>query len=170
MNPKLPLAIATLLVALTSSILAQEVKPVAIATTIDTPAKYVTMVSGGLLDTSATTINARQLFIIDDANGGELADGDDVQIRTSPGGGVKDTYWQETPEKVSRIGDKKTKEINFKIKKQKGGISIQTFSGKFIAVAPGGGPLNLTDALENATVFQIVKDPPMPTPTPAPAP
>src|SRR5438067_6612169 len=131
-------------------------KKVALRNTAEKPARYVTMVPKGGLNISSTEIADRQVFTLVDTNGGELADGDEVQIKLGEGKDVN--YWYETGDnKIGRIGRPTDKSsTRFKIKKTDAGISLQTASGKFVAATSKTDNLTVTDAAEKAVVFEVI--------------
>ena len=124
--------------------------------------RYVTAVARGGLNTSGAEIAANQTFVLVDLNGGELADGDAVQIKWAPAGS-KPTYWQEGEGTIGRYGGKPNDASIFKIKpKAKSAkdapqrIVLQTASGKFVSVPGKGAALATTDTQDNAETWQIV--------------
>src|SRR2546428_10834210 len=80
---------------LTPSAVAQAVeKKVALRDTAAKPPRYATMIPKGGLTVQSRDITNRQVFTLIDANGGDLADGDAVQIKYSDD--KITSYWQES--------------------------------------------------------------------------
>ena len=118
---------------------------------------FVTASPNGTLDQSGVKIGSKQTFTIDDVNGGELADGDEVRIRYTPNsGGVPDpakaTYWRLGKEGVIRKREGDT----FKIKKVDSKYAFQTQDGKFVTGKVVDGALALSDKQESALVVEFV--------------
>ena len=140
---------------LTISAMAQAVeKKVALRNVTANPQRYATMVSKGGLNISSREVTDRQVFTLVDSNGGDLADGDEVQIKYGEG---KDTsYWQETDGgQIKR--DRKSS--TFKVKKAEKGISLQAPSGKFVSAEYQSDNIPVTDASDKAAVFEVVENP-----------
>jgi hypothetical protein len=169
-------------------------KTVAFHTTADTPGRYVTVAAGGIINTSGLEIADRQIFILVDLNGGEIADGDAVQIKYAPAGS-RATYWREGEGVINRTGQKPDDACTFKIKlpekkdatdttkktdkpdKADGktddadetapvSIKLQTASGKFVYAPSTGAALITTINEDKAEVLEIIENPPVP-PKPA---
>lgn len=135
-------------------------KKVALRNTAGKPARYATLLAKGGLNISSTEIGGRQVFVLVDTNGGDLADGDDVQIKYSEAD--KPNYWYETADgKVGRVGRPSGKSGHFKIKKTDAGISLQTASGKFVRAESRDNHLVAAEEAEKAVVFEVVENPPV---------
>jgi lysophospholipase L1-like esterase len=135
-------------------------KPVAFRTGDN---RYVTAVAGGGLNTSGAEISTNQTYVLIDLNGGEVADGDSVQIKWAPAG-TKPTYWHEGDAVVNRIGGKPDAACTFKIMlKEKSdkaapkSVVLQTASGKFVSVPSKGAALATVQTQDNATTLDIVE-------------
>jgi hypothetical protein len=122
---------------------------------------YVTAISGGL-NTSGKRIGNLQTFVLVDLNGGDLVNGDAVQIKLAPSGS-RATYWQESDGSITRVGGNPRAGATFKIKlKAKSAkdapqsIVLQTASGKFVSVPAGGAVLATTDTENKATILDLV--------------
>ena len=139
--------------------LAQEVeKTVALRVNADGAQRYISIVPHGGINAQSSTITARQIFVIVDENGGDLADGDPVHIKFVPKD-VKPTWWQEGTENNIARFDKKGAQGQFTIKKRDQGIVLQAPSGKFVTVIGRTEPLGLSDTVESATVLEVVENP-----------
>lgn len=123
--------------------------------------KYVTTATGSMLDLSGTKVGSKQVFTIIDANGGDLADGDDVKIRYNPGasaGGTppKPNFWRSAKGELKRGGEGDS----FKLKKVENKYVFQTTDGKFVAAPAGGtGALTLADSQDAALKVEIADAP-----------
>ncbi|MEA3186893.1 MAG: hypothetical protein QOD99_723 [Chthoniobacter sp.] len=122
--------------------------------------KYITAATGSLLDLSGAKIASKQTFTLVDLNGGDLADGDDVQVRYTPtpkpGEQPKPNFWREAKGELKRGGEAGT----FKLKKVEKTFSFQTPAGKFVAApASEGGPLTVADTADKALQVEIVDAP-----------
>jgi lysophospholipase L1-like esterase len=121
--------------------------------------RYVTAVARGGLDTSGTAIGGNQTFVLVDLNGGDIADGDAVQIKWAPTGS-KPTYWREGESNVSRYGGRPNDASTFKIKLNAfngpQSILLQTASGKFVSVPKKGAALATTATQDFAATMEIV--------------
>ena len=132
--------------------------------------RYVTATAKGGLNTSGAKIAGNQTFVLVDLNGGDIADGDTVQIKWAPAGS-KPTYWGEGEGAIGRYGGRPGDASTFKIKlKEKSSkdaagkdaplsIVLQTASGKFVSVPGEGAALATTDAADKATTLEIVAIP-----------
>lgn len=121
--------------------------------------RYVTATSKGGLNTSGAQIAGNQTFVLIDLSGGDLADGDAVQIKWAPTGS-KPTYWGEGEGTIGRYGGKPNDANTFKIKqKAPQSIVLQTPSGRFVSVPSRGAALATTDAQDKATTLDIVEIP-----------
>ncbi len=101
--------------------------------------------------------SSRELFTIIDANGGELADGDEVKIRytagtKADGESSKPSFWQVEGANFARRG----KASSFKIKKVNDRYAFQTADGKFVGVASGGKDLAIVDTQDAALKVELV--------------
>jgi hypothetical protein len=154
---------------------AEQEKTVAFRTVADTPNRYVTVAAGGAINTSSLEIADRQIFVLVDLNGGELADGDTIQIKYAPVG-ARATYWREGEGVVNRTDARPDAACTFKIKlpektekpdKDKAdadkaaplSIMLQTASSKFVSVYSNGGALATTDNQGKAVVLEVVENP-----------
>ena len=118
-----------------------------------TPAgKYVTTASGGLLHFSGEKIGSKQTFTLVDLNGTDLADGDPVKVRYTPGGQTKSNYWMETPAGIKRNSEGSV----FKIKKVETKYAIQGPSGKFVTEVITDGLVTLSDKQADALLLELV--------------
>ncbi len=120
-------------------------------------AKYVSTVTGGLLNLSGDKIGSRQVFTIIDLNGGDLADGDTVKIRYTPHSGlpadqIKSTYWVETTDGIKRNSEGSV----FKIKLVDAKYAFQAPSGKFVTGVVTANELGLSDKQANAVLLELV--------------
>ena len=140
-------------------------KTVALRNNAESPARYATAVPKGGLNVQGTEVGNRQVFILVDVNGGDLADGDDVQIKYSDG--QDSTYWNEGGEKISRVRGGTEKSTHFTVKKTDAGISLKAASGKFVTAPSKTDAPTLTDAAESAIVFEVVENPTVATKAPA---
>jgi hypothetical protein len=119
--------------------------------------KYLTANTGGALDLSGAKIGSKQTFTIVDLNGGDLADGDSVNVRYVPNsGGVPDpskaSYWHE-----AAGGIKRGKEVaTFKLKKVDARFAFQTAGGKFVTGNVTDGVLGLSDKPGAALLVEVV--------------
>lgn len=153
------LSLCAALSLLTASItLAQQTeKSVALKTSDQ---KYVTAATGSVLDLSGSKIASKQTFTLVDMNGGDLADGDEVQVRYTPtpkpGEPPKSNFWVDKKGELKRGSEAGV----FKVKKTDATYSFQAASGKFVgAPASGTGPLALVDGEEGALKVEIVETP-----------
>ncbi len=141
---------------------------VAFRTTTLNPNRYVSFAKAGGLDTSGLKLEGGQTFVLLDSNGGDLVDGDVVQIQFAPDW-AKPTFWFEAEDSVRRMAGRPNAACNFTLKLQTPGkegtpktVVFQTASGKFVTIQNAGGALATTATLELATPFEIV-DVPKPT-------
>jgi sialate O-acetylesterase len=123
---------------------------------------YVTAIAG-TLNTSRNEIGDGQTFVIIDLNGGEIADGDSIQIKWAPPK-ARPTLWREDEGVVRRVGTKADAACTFKVKVKSEkdaplSIALQTASGKFVAVTNRTAPLATADAEDKAANFALVKVP-----------
>jgi hypothetical protein len=137
--------------------------------------QYVTAVPNGGLNTKDVEITGRSTFIIADLNGGDLVDGDTIQIKWAPTG-AKPTYWAEGDGTLGRTGGKPKENNKFKIvlkrNSEKGAsgdvapftILLKTASGKFVSAPNKAGPLATADAEDKAVTLEIVEAPAPATP------
>jgi hypothetical protein len=131
---------------------------------------YISMVPQGGLSASGKEIAERQVFKLVDLNGGELADGDSIQIKYAPADG-KPSYWHEGEGVVNRVGTKPDEACTFKVKlkeksdKEKSDkaaptiLTLQTASGKFVSITSRTDPLVTTDVQDKAAVLEIMENP-----------
>jgi hypothetical protein len=141
-------------------------KTVAFRTTtaLEGAKRYITMAPYGGLNASSKDIAARQVFALIDLNGGDLTEGDAIQIKYAPADG-KASYWHEGEsviDRVNKLDDACTFKIKLKEKSDKAGpttIALQTASGKFISVTSRAEPLSTTDSQDKAIVLEIVENP-----------
>src|ERR1039457_1273910 len=124
-------------------------KPVAFRTADN---KCITTVTGGLLTLGGEKIGSKQTFTIIDLNGTNLADGDPVKVRYTPGGQTKSSYWVETPDGIKRNSEGSV----FKIKVVDTKYAFQTSSGKFITGVEKEGLFSLSDKQADALLVQLV--------------
>lgn len=151
-------------------------KPVAFRTADN---KYVSTLTGGFLNLTGEKIGSKQMFTIIDLNGTDLADGDPVKIRYTPGKAsadkAKSSYWQETAAGIKRnsVGSV------FKIKLVDTKYAFQAPSGKFMTGVVTTNEFGLSDKQENALLLELVDlsagvpktpKPPAPQAPAAPAP
>jgi beta-galactosidase len=122
--------------------------------------RYITAIPNGGLSAKSKEVTERETFVLVDLNGGQLADGDSVQIRWAPTG-AKPTHWQENKSTVIRIGGKPDAACTFKVnlKEVPQSVVLQTASGKFVSVSDKGTTLSTTDTQNNATTLGLVKNP-----------
>lgn len=133
-------------------------KKVALRNTAGEPKRYVGVAPKGEMNVQSTVIGSRQVFTIVDLNGGDLADGDEVQIKHAYPDGTGVTYWYDAGEQIGRR-PKAVAEGQFKVTKTDAGISLQTASGKFVTAPAPLDPLRLADEAEKAAVFEVVESP-----------
>ncbi|MEA3189335.1 MAG: hypothetical protein QOD99_3165 [Chthoniobacter sp.] len=159
--------ITTVTAILTTSAMAQtSEKQVALRWAADM--RYVTAFRGNKMNVTASKIGPDQLLTLIDANGGDLADGDDVQIKyVRPDGNI--TYCWENGDAFARTPKGTDPATHFKIKKTEKGISLQTASGKFIAVPPGTKDLAYADDAAKAVVLEVIENPTVESSEPKPA-
>ena len=124
-------------------------KPVAFRTADN---KCITTVTGGLLTLGGEKIGSKKTFTIVDLNGTNLADGDPVKVRYTPGGQSKSSYWVETPEGIKRNSEGSV----FKIKVVDTKYAFQTSSGKFMAGVAKDGIFDLSDKQADALLVELV--------------
>lgn len=161
--------ITTVTTILTASAMAQTLeKKVALRVNAEKPVRYVTADRGNQMKITGSEIGANQVFTLIDANGGELADGDDVQIKHVREDG-KMTYCWEQGDTLSRTEKGADPATHFKVKKTEQGISLQTASGKFVAVPPTTKNLAYTDDASKAVVLEVLERPASGASEPKPA-
>jgi len=119
--------------------------------------KYVSTLTGGFLNLNGEKIGSRQIFTIIDLSGGNLADGDAVKIRYTPGGvaasdQTKSSYWQETAEGIKRSSEGSV----FKIKLVDSKYAFQAPSGKFMTGVVTDNVFGLSDKQANALLLELV--------------
>jgi hypothetical protein len=165
-------ATTTLLVG-TRSFAEEKEKPVAFRTIADN--RYVSAAPKGGLNTTGAKIAGNQTFILVDLDGGDIADGDAIQIKQAPTGS-KPTYWREGEGTISRYGGRPNDASTFKIKlKEKSdkdaadkdaadkdapkSIALQTASGKFVSAPNKGAALVTIDTENKTTMLEIVEVP-----------
>lgn len=123
-------------------------KSVAFKVPSEDPARYLTIGGKGEVSIQGKDQGKAQVFILQDLNGGELADGDDVRIKQFK-------YLCEKGYSISRTS-KPDDTTRFKVKRTDGGILLQAISGKFIAAKSVKEPLITSETVEKALVFEIV--------------
>jgi hypothetical protein len=122
--------------------------------------RYISAAPGGGFELSGSAVSGRTGFIVTDANGGELSDGDEIRIKYTPGyssdgGKTKPSFWVEEGGGIKRLNSEPSDASGkFKLKKQGEGFVLQTASGKFVA-APKERVLSLADSPEGALVITI---------------
>ena len=133
-------------------------KTVALKVSAEKPARYLSITKSGGLSIESSKISSLQVFVLIDTNGGELADGDDVQIKHVGKNGKFFKYLFESEGTVSRTS-KSDQSTHFKVKKSGAGISLKTAGGKYLSANSITDPLAFTDSAEKALVFEIVENP-----------
>jgi hypothetical protein len=133
-----------------------------ISVSLKTPeGKFVGQVAGGGLDALATTVTAKQIFVLVDLNGGKIAEGDGVKIKFDA------SQWREDKEKsvIHRVPAKGAKEDEcvFKLHIKEKLIYFETPGGKFVKTE--NNAVITTAEAKNATLFdvQVVALPNQPT-------
>lgn len=139
-----------------TSALAQSVEK-KVALKVPATKTYAGIAAKGGVNIKGRDFSGAGVFTLVDADGGGLADGDDVQIKFISGGG-KATYWSESGTTISRIY-KSDASTRFKVKKSDAGISLQTASCKFVSASSKADPLAVADAADKATVFELIENP-----------
>jgi hypothetical protein len=129
-------------------------KPVAFRTADN---KCITTVTGGFLTLGGEKIGSKQMFTIVDLNGGNLADGDSVKVRYTPGKGVpsdqtKSSYWVETADGIKRSSEGSV----FKIKLVETKYAFQAPSGKFMTGVVTTNVFGLSDKQADALLLELV--------------
>ncbi len=143
--------------ALASSALAQKSveKAVALRDTADKSPLYARTTPGGGVSFSIRVITERSVFTLIDLNGGDLAEGDEVQIKYTSADGGALSYWTEKEGIVRRDSHAS----NFKVKKSDKGISLQAPTGMFLSAEKQSDHIALTDSPEKALVMEIIDNP-----------
>jgi hypothetical protein len=150
----------TITAILTTLAMAQtQEKRVAFRVNAERPVRYLTADRGNRMRITGSEIGPNQEFTLIDTNGGDLADGDDVQIKHVTADGKITTYCWEHGDTFSRTPKSADPATHFKIKKTTQGISLQTVSGKFVAVPPTTKDLAYTDDAPKAVVFEVIERP-----------
>lgn len=120
---------------------------------------YLGMVANGGMDASSKEITPKQIFLLVDLNGGELANGDSVKIIF--GEGQTQSQLREDVEKnlIHRIPLRGAKDDGciFKIFSTNQGVLLQTASGKYLAVAADGKSLTTTDKKDDTSFLTTVQ-------------
>jgi hypothetical protein len=157
---------ATLCLATTVCMADGQEKTVAFHTTIsfEGAQRYITPTSGGGLNASSKVITPRQVFTLVDLGGGELADGDAIQVKYASDEG-QTIYWHESEtliKRVRKLDDTCTFKIKFQEKADGAApttVTLQTASGKFVTTTDRTSLLSATGAQEKALVLEIVENP-----------
>ncbi|MBX7171014.1 MAG: hypothetical protein K1X72_08655 [Pyrinomonadaceae bacterium] len=120
---------------------------------------YLGMVANGGMDASSKEITPKQIFLMVDLNGGELANGDSVKILF--GEGQTQSQLREDAEKnlIHRIPLRGAKDDGciFKIFSTAQGVLLQTASGKYLAIAADGKSLTTTDKKDDTSFLTTVQ-------------
>ena len=120
--------------------------------------KYVSTGMNSGLAANGGKIGSKQTFSIIDLNGGDLADGDGIQIRYVPNAGGKPdpskaSFWKETEGGVKRGKEGDT----FKLKKVGTKYALLAPSGKFVTGTQGDdGVLVVSDKQEGALLVEFI--------------
>ena len=119
--------------------------------------KYITTQTGGFLNLSGEKIGSKQMFTLIDLNGSDLADGDPVKIRYTPGKAAasdqtKSSYWVEAAEGIKRSSEGSV----FKIKLVETKYAFQAPSGKFMTGVVTTNVFGLSDKQANALLLELV--------------
>ena len=120
---------------------------------------YLGMVANGGMDASSNEITPKQIFLMVDINGGQLANGDSVKILF--GEGQTQSQLREDVEKnvIHRVPLRGAKDDGciFKIFSTTQGVLLQTASGKYLAIAADGKSLITTDKKDDTSFLTTVQ-------------
>jgi len=143
--------------ALTASALAQaQEKAVAFRVPAEKPVRYLTAFKGNQLKITGSEIGKDKKVTLIDTNGGDVAEGDYVQIKHVTAD-ERTTFCAETGDSFVRIPKGEDPATQLKVRKTEQGISLQTASGKFVTVPATTKDIGLTDDETKAVVLEIVE-------------
>lgn len=123
--------------------------------------KYVGMVGGGKMDSSASEIGNNQIFQMIDLNGGQLANGDSVKLLFGQPPTISQLHEDKENNLINRVPTRgaKDEECIFKILVVGGNILLQTPSGKYVAASADGKSLITTDKKDETSLLTAVPNP-----------
>jgi uncharacterized Zn ribbon protein len=123
--------------------------------------KYVGMVGGGKMDSSAAEIGNNQIFQMIDLNGGQLANGDSVKLLFGQSPTMSQLHEDKESSVINRVPTRgaKDEECIFKILVVGGNILLQTPSGKYVAASADGKSLITTDKKDETSLLTAVPNP-----------
>jgi hypothetical protein len=157
---KIQLAIG--LVLLSAASLSAQDRKVAFSLIHDTGVRYLTTpANGGLGLSRGDLVTSREVFLLEDLNGGELETGDTVKVRWEK------TCWSVTNNAVRRVSTKGANEdlTIFEVKKVEDKYRLKTNTGQWIGYPTEDNVnLQLTDVEDTSLLLEVVADPVPDTP------
>jgi sialate O-acetylesterase len=130
-----------------------------------TNAGYVTATAGGRLTADGKRIESGQTFVLLDLNGGDLVEGDSIQLDWAPSE-TRPTHWREGEKDgegiIQRVGTKPDAACIFRVKfkanpdpREPRWVLLQTASGKYVTVSPKTRGLVPTTKEADAANFEM---------------
>ncbi|HRH44760.1 MAG TPA: hypothetical protein PKY82_24190 [Pyrinomonadaceae bacterium] len=120
---------------------------------------YLGMVANGGMDASSKEITPKQIFLMVDLNGGELANGDEVKILFGEGQTQSQLRLDVEKNLIHRIPLRGAKDDGciFKIFSTPQGVLLQTANGKYLAIASDGKSLITTDKKDETSFLATIQ-------------
>jgi hypothetical protein len=126
-----------------------------------TGGKYISIAGGGGLNASGSKTGEKQTFTLIDLNGGEVADGDKVQIRytsiaaaTAEGKG-KSSYWHVEDGTLKRR-NKLDDDCTFTVHRKDKTVAFQAVNNSFVSAPSDGSALVLIGTQDDTTSLELV--------------